>query len=157
MRDGTAWIIGILAMGAGCGPAGDDAPMGEVVWRTVGGYCEGGPCASTELRRDDGDLQLLSDGDATYGTWTDAGLAEYAAASAEAADASGAEPLPTCSPADGIDQQITLVDGDDTFTVTFCLGSAGATVAPRARDALFDELVGALTICEDTLLVHVDC
>lgn len=147
-------VLAALALSA-C--SAEPEPIGETIWRTLGGFCDG-PCHQQRLQRDGDALQLLSDTDdgvvEATGTWTEAGLAEYAVASAEAYLVRDDEPM-TCREADGIDQALVLVHEGTTWTTELCLGGEPPAGLARA-DALFDALVGALADGQSHEYVEVD-
>lgn len=138
----SAYVLGWLAL-AGC--AAEPEPRGETIWRTLGGFCDGA-CQHMRLQRDDDALQLLRDTDRgvveATGTWTEAGLAEYAQASAEAHPVRDEE-LHTCSDADGTDVRVVLVHEQTTWTAEYCSHGDPPSALARA-DALFDAVVTAL-------------
>lgn len=139
----TLHVLGWLAW-AGCAAEPEPESRGEMIWQTGGGLCDG-PCPHARLLRDGDALQLQRYTDQgvveATGTWTEAGLTEYAEASAEAYPVRN-EDHSTCSPADGIDVQLVLVHEQTTWTTQYCVNEAPPELV-RA-DALFDAVVVAL-------------
>lgn len=150
-------ILAVLASSACSAAAAEPEPIGETIWQTLGGFCSG-PCPQQRLQRDGDALQLLRDTDdgvvEATGTWTEAGLAEYAAASAEAYPVRDDETV-TCRATDGVDQALVLVHEGTTWTTELCLAREPPAELVRA-DALFDALVGALTDGQSHEHVEVD-
>ena len=111
----------VLVAAAGCSEPSRE-PAGEEIWASFGGLCEPA-CGTRALYRDDMLLEFRRFEDdevvkVRHGTLTEAGLAEYMAASA----AVGPERvLETCSGADGIDARAVAFDGTGTFEVRYCL------------------------------------
>jgi hypothetical protein len=148
-------LLVLVACAAGCGPGAADEPEGELLWRAIGGFCDG-PCPNPELYRDDDALDLRKDGDSFLGAWTAAGLAEYAAASAEVA-AGPDDPEPTsCIATDGVDQELVLESDGEIWTVRFCASGDPPPHLVRA-DALMERLFDALQACESDEYVEPDC
>ena len=140
--------VGVLG---GCGLASDPLdpgdPVGESIWESYGGFCDG-PCEHRTLYMERNELELRhTKGDevlsVSYGTLTTAGDDEYLAAGLEADDAVGM--LHECSPADGIDARVVVPTEDGTTGLRYCILSVDPGVA--RLHAFFEDVMNGLDTC----------
>ena len=138
-------LTGLVVLPA-CSPSLRD-PIGEEIWATIGGLCAHG-CGSSSLHRDGNTLEYREEEDAgvpltRLGVLTDAGLAEYVAASAELSENQTFE---TCSGADGIDARAQVLSEEGSFRVYYCvLGEPDPDVARLAT--FFSTVIQGLRDC----------
>lgn len=146
-------LVGALMGAPGC--AAEDEPIGDLLLRGVGGWCDNG-CGRFELRRDGDRLQLFEDDDASYGTWTIAGETEYAEAAAEAAENPQRDSGWSCASVDGRDREVTLTHDGTTWTAQYCSSREPPTHLMR-MDALLDATIDALQECAADEWTEPDC